>query len=207
MADTYQNLFTPEQLRTLSSIVQVGSEAFRELIEQDPILRHRYLRDTRGRMLTKIIHMQSEIESHLPGFPFSFFERRFPGGQIIPELGCDQVILHLARSHAPDMLPYSSRYKVELAANNKRLERQLVLDGSASSPVEVPFYALLVFGGLDRPFAVIQFPEPGFGSIAESFALPLAVASDAAGSPKSFERKKAVLKQEFLAQEKEADIS
>ena len=41
MADTYQNLFTPEQLRTLSSIVQVGSEAFREQIEQDPILRHR----------------------------------------------------------------------------------------------------------------------------------------------------------------------
>lgn len=210
MANPYLTLFTPEQIRTLSAIVQVGNEAFREIVDQDMALRHRYLRDTRQRMLTKMIQMQSEIESHLPNFPFRFSERTFPGGQVIPELDNGRVILHLARSHAPDMLPYPSRYKVELSTNNKLLERQLVIDDDVPSvPVirDIHYYALLTFGNLTNPFAVIQFPEPGFSAIAESIPLPLVAGFDADDGAKSFERKKAVLKKEFLAQEKGEGIS
>ena len=58
MANPYLTLFTSEQIRTLSAIVQVGNEAFREIVNQDMALRHRYLRETKQRMLTKMIQMQ-----------------------------------------------------------------------------------------------------------------------------------------------------
>lgn len=77
--------------------------------------------------------------------------------------------------------------------------RQMIIDNSFNPPYTYEkFYALLVFGGKKEPFSVIQFPEPGFKGISDIIAIPQIVISS---KTPEFERKKAVLKNEFLQKE------
>ncbi len=210
MPNDLKNVFTTQELQTLSSIVNVGDAAYRELMEsQRPMFGHPYLSDTRGRIRTKFIQMQCEIESHDPKFPFTFFERHFQYNHIIPELRNKNVILHIARSKDPGILPYASKYKVSLSNNNNTLQRQLVIAPELAPPYcNEPFYALLVFGESNKQtFSVIQFPEPGYQSIAESLPLPLLFPLADTNATETFERKKAVLKKEFLSHSAEEVIS
>lgn len=154
------------------------------------------------------MQMQCEIESHDPKFPFEFFQREFQYNQIIPELRNKNVILHIARSSSPENLPYASKYKISLSNNNNALQRQMVIDPDNTPPYgDEPFYALLVFGGGTKTFSAIQFPEPGYQGIVETLPLPQISLIDEAETTEVFERKKAVLKKEFLAHGVEEVIS
>ena len=63
MATCFSDIFTARQLVTLASIVQVGDAAYRDLMEtQRPMFAHPYFADTRGRIRTKFVQMQCEIE-------------------------------------------------------------------------------------------------------------------------------------------------
>ena len=201
MAISFSNIFTTRELTTLASIVQVGDATYRELMEtQRPMFGHPYFADTRGRIRTKLVQMQCEIESHEPNFPFEFAQRFFDYNQCIPELRTKNVILHIARSVAPDCLPYESKYKLKLSNNNHALQRQMIIDTDFQPPYsDAPFYGLLVFGGREDTFAVVQFPDPGFESIAEIVPVPQLSLLNVPEETVVFERKKAVLKQEFLA--------
>lgn len=209
MYTQFKDIFTPRELLTLSSIVQVGDATYRELMEtQRPMFSHPYFADTRGRLRTKLVQMQCEIESHDPKFPFEFIQRGFQYKQLIPELRNKGVILHIARSSAPDLLPHASKYKIRLSNNNHALQRQMVIDFDKTPPYgNEPYYAVLTFGGRSQTFSVIQFPEPGYTGIAECLPLPQISLSSESESTKVFERKKAVLKKEFLAHGAEEDIS
>ena len=209
MHNQLRDLFTSRELMTLASIVQVGDATYRELMEaQRPMLGHPYFADTRGRLRTKLVQMQCEIESHDPKFPFEFVQREFQYKQLIPELRSKNVILHVARSASPNELPYASKYKVELSNNNHPLQRQMVIDLDRIPPYgDVPFYGILVFGGRGHTFSVLQFPEPGYTGIAEQLLLPQVILSSESENAKVFERKKAVLKKEFLAHGVEEGVS
>lgn len=209
MPERFQNLFTPRELMTLASIVQVGDATYRELMEtQRPMFGHPYFADTRGRLRTKLVQMQCEIESHDSKFPFEFVQREFQYKQLIPELRNKSVILHVARSSSPNDLPYASKYKIRLSNNNHALQRQMVIDLDQTPPYgDEPYYGILTFGGRGQTFSVVQFPEPGYTGVAEQLLLPQIVLNDESENKKVFERKKAVLKREFLAHGIEEDIS
>lgn len=196
------NALSGHELSVLSSIVQVGDATYSELMsEQLGIFTHPYFADTKGRIRTKLVQMQCELESRNPKFPFEFSQRHFSYKQCIPELRNKSVILHIARSPAPDILPYKARYKIDLSNNNAPLYRQLIIDLDNKPPVsEAPYYGLLVFGGRKDTFITIQFPAPGYAGIAESINIPKVITSDVSYDSESFERKKAGLKQRFLAQ-------
>lgn len=84
----------------------------------------------------------------------------------------------------------------------------MVIDFDKTPPYgNEPYYAILTFGGRSQTFSVIQFPEPGYTGIAECLPLPQISLSNESESTKVFERKKAVLKKEFLAHGAEEDIS
>lgn len=208
MHTQFKDIFTSRELTTLASIVQVGDATYRELMEtQRPMLGHPYFDDTRGRLRTKIVQMQCEIESHDPKFPFEFIQREFQRKQLIPELRNKNVILHVARSSAPNLLPYASKYKVKFSNNNHVLQRQIVIDFDKKPPYgDEPYYAILTFGGRDQTFSVIQFPEPGYAGIAECLPLPQISLTTESENTKVFERKKAVLKKEVLAHGIEENI-
>lgn len=201
MSKNFRDIFTVHQLSMLSSIVQVGDSAYRDLVEtQSPMFGHPYLSDTKRRIRTKLVQMQCEIESHDLKFPFKFSQRKFQYNQIIPELRNKNVILHIARSASPENLPCSSKYKISLSNNNSALYRQMVIDPDSTPPyVDEPFYALLVFGGDSKTFSAIQFPEPGYQGIVETLPLTEISLIDETESTQVFERKKAVLKKEFLS--------
>lgn len=209
MPTNFKDIFTARELLTLSSIVQVGDSAYHDLMEtQRPMFGHPYLADTRGRIRTKLVQMQCEIESHDPKFPFEFFQRKFQYNQVIPELRSKNVILHIARSKTPENLPYPSRYKMSLSNNNNALHRQMVIDLGNTPPYsDEPFYALLVFGGHRKTFSAIQFPEPGYSGIIEALPLPQIAFSNESENTEVFERKKAVLKKEFLVHGAEEVVS
>lgn len=209
MNNLFRDIFTSSELKTLASIVQVGDAAYRELMEtQRPMLGHPYFANVRGLLRTKLVQMQCEIESHDPKFPFEFIQREFRYKQLIPELRNKNVILHFARSVSPDVLPYGSKYKIDLSNNNYALQRQMVMDLDQTPPYGyTPYYAILTFGGRSRTFSVVQFPEPGYTGVAEQFSLPQIVLNDESENTKVFERKKAVLKKEFLAHGNEGDAS
>lgn len=202
MHDVFNGILTPNQLITLTSIVQVGDAAYRDLMEEHhPLFSHALLKDMKGRIRTKLVQMQCEIESHSPTFPFEFSLRTFAYKQCIPELRGKNIILHVCRSDAPDRLPYAASYKVRLSHNNHPIQRQMMLDFSNMPPYgEVPFYAILAFGGHTKTFSVIQFPEPGYTGIADFFPLPQLTLNSEPETAKVFERKKVTLKQELLAQ-------
>ena len=202
MPDCFQNLLNARELMSLSSIVQIGDAVYRELMEsQHSIFRHPFFTDTRGRIRTKLVQIQCELESHDPKFPFQFYQREFRYKQFIPELRTRSLILHIGRSFAPNILPYASKYKKALSFNNEALCRQLTWDFEQTPPYSPePFYGILVFGGRAETFSVIQFPEPGYKGIAETINIPnLSIISQPTEN-RTFERKKAALKQEFLVQ-------
>ena len=209
MNNPFKTVFSTRELLTLASIVQVGDAAYRELMEtQRPMFGHPYFADTRGRLRTKFVQIQCEIESHDPMFPFEFVQREFDYKQMIPELRNKNVILHIARSASPDELPYASKYKIDLSNNNHALQRQMIIDLENTPPYgDEPFYCLLTFGGRSQTFSVIQFPEPGFTGIVEQFNLPQMIFNNETENAKVFERKKAILKREFLSHGAEEDIS
>ncbi len=191
-------IITKNQLLTLSTIVRVGNSAYQDLLKSDTALfTHPYSLSLGGRIRTILVQMQCEIESHNPNFPFRLYQRNFAYNQCIPELRSKGCILHIARSMAPDVLPYESRYKIELSNNNSLLCRQMRLSADESKICEeVPFYGILAFGDRPLPFAIIQFPEPGFHGIADSIRVPTFGTEES----ETFERKKAALKQKFLSQ-------
>jgi len=211
MSELLKDALSIHELSVLSSIVQVGDAAYRELLEsQYPMLSHKYFTDVRGRIRTKLVQMQCEMESHDPNFPFMFVERTFSYNNHIPELHTKNVILHIARSKASDVLPHEAKYKVKLSNNNQPLCRQFIIDLQNTPPVALePFYGLLVFGGRrgKDPFAVVQFPAPGYGGIADDIELPKVFIGSKTEEAETFERKKAGLKKEFLARGVEEVIS
>jgi len=209
MPVNFKDIFSVHELFVLSSIVQVGDSAYRDLMEtQHPMFRHPYLSDTLGRLRTKFVQMQCEIESHDPKFPFEFSQREFQYNHIIPELRNKNVLLHIARSASPEDLPYPSKYKISLSNNNNALQRQMVINLDNTPPYgDEPFYALLVFGGGNKTFSAIQFPKPGYQGIVEALSLPQFSLIDESEATEVFERKKAVLKKEFLAHGVEEVVS
>lgn len=195
-----QDYFTSYQLSTINSIIHVGLDAYRELVESHPErFEHKYFSRTRNSIKTKFVQMQCEIESHDPKFPFVFTQREFPFGQVIPELHTDNVILHFARMITPDSLPYAARYRVSLSGNNKPIQRQLILDTNNLTEYKLePFYGIIVFDDKDSSSSIIQFPEPGYTSIADSVIIPQITIASSDENSMNFERKKAVLKNKFL---------
>lgn len=193
----------------LSSIVCVGNSTFQDFIRDNSnVFSHSYISELRGRFWTKIVQMECEIESHMPGFPFQFCQQRFSHGQTIPELRTDKVTIHVARSSAPDILPSSANYKIEKSWCNHPIKRQLILDFDAPQEYSTePLYGILVFGGRTNHFAVVQFPEPGYNGIAETIMLPQIIEGKESDVVDNFERKKAVLKQEFIDHIQEVGIS
>ena len=203
MATCFKDAISIHELSTLSSIVQVGDSTYKELMEkQDIVFSHPYFYDIRGRIRTKLVQMQCEIESHDSGFPFNFAQREFSYKHIIPELRSKNVIIHIARSVSPAKLSYKSKYKEALSYNNEPLCRQfaMFLDETPTYRLD-PFYGLLTFGGNEQTFSVIQFPAPGYKDIAESIIIPQVISIESPEEAETFERKKARLKKEFLAHE------
>lgn len=199
MQNPFENIFTSRELLILSSIVQVGDSIYQELMTtQGALLNDCMFADLQGRIQTKCIYRQCKLESEDPKFPFVFSQRKFQYKQVVPELRNEKVILHIARSTSPDVLPYRSRYKVNLSYNNNLFSRQVVINFDKNPRyIDAPLYAVLVFGGRNQVFSAIQFPEPGYNKIAESFSLPQISLTDDSET-KTFERKKAVLKKEVL---------
>lgn len=204
-----KELFSSKQLATLYSVVQIGDATYRELMESERrMFRHPYLASERGRIRTKLVQMQCELESHEASFPFEFVQREFDYGHVIPELHTNGVIIHIARSLAPDKLPYESAHRLDLSYNNNPLQRQMVIDPMLEPPYsDVPFYGILVFGGQEETFSVIQFPEPGYTSIADTVVVSMEHQKPSIDSDKAFERKKAKLKKEFLDHGAEEEVS
>lgn len=199
---------TANEMSVLSSMVQVSDATYREILEQNGMFKHRYLGEIKTRMRSKLMQMQCEIESHSDNFPFEFYEREFSYKQIIPELRTKNVIIHMAYSSSPDSLPYCSKYKVEMSNQNTAFCRQMVFDSDVKPPYNYEqTYGILVFGGKLETFSVIQIPEPGFNGIAEIVNIPKINVTDIYENQESFERKKAVLKKEFLEYSAEENIS
>lgn len=208
MKNNFDDILNVSQLKTLSKIVKLGDETYKELIIEYPeIFGSKYMSDVCGRMRTKLIQMQCEKESQSQNFPFEFNLRKLNFNQLIPELSNGDVIINFGRSSHPDRLPCHSNYKVQLSHNNNLLQRQMVIDTRMNPPYsEVPYYAILAFGGIKDTFAVLQFPEPGYTGIAKSIILPQITILENDEQGNEFIRKKAVLKQEFL-KSREEDIS
>ncbi len=208
MIERIQDTVSSRELSILSSIIQVGESLYRDLIEdRHPLFAHQYLAEIRGRVRTKLVQMQCEIESREPNFPFTFTQRTFAYNQKIPELYTRNLILHIARSPAPNILPFNAKYKTMLSFNNSMLDRQLKFDYDSQPYVQLePFYGLLVFGGQEQSFATIQFPEPGYGGIMDHIDIPVTIAITEIDAPEAFKRKKAGLKKEFLSRGIEEEI-
>ncbi len=204
-----ETLLNHRQTALLSSVVQIGNETYNELMDtQKDKFAHQYFSDINGRIRTKLIQMQCEIESRSPDFPFHFYQRKFKFNQYIPELHTDKLIINIARTSKPHILPNSSKYKIELSNNNSILNRQLMFDEfNTNNCIDVPFYAILAFGGIKEPFSVLQFPEPGFSGIATSITIPQFFSVEGSEEIEVFERKKAVLKYEFNQHSSEEAIS
>lgn len=209
MIELLQHSLSHRELIILSSIVQVGDATYKDLMEShEPMFGHRYFADTRGKIRTKLVQMQCEIESHDPDFPFDFTQRNFSYEHCIPELHTKNMILHIGRSPAPDILPYEAKYKIQLSHNNALLDRQMVIDPDIRPPFGFgPFYGLLVFGGRNKPFITVQFPAPGYRGILDSIDVPRMMFATKSAEAEVFERKKAGLKKEFLARGLEGVIS
>lgn len=197
-----EDVLTQWEMIALASIVQVGDATYFDLMEtESPMFAHPYFTDLKGRIRTKLVQMQCEIEHHDVKFPFEFYEREFCYGHKVPELRNGHMIIHIAQSSSPVSLPSRADYKQELTYNNDPLYRQLKLDflGGEKYIPEL-YYGILVFGGRkERTFCRLQFPEPGYGAIADYIDIPMISVMEEQEETKKFERKKAVLREEFLS--------
>ncbi|MDE6853109.1 MAG: hypothetical protein K2J67_11615 [Lachnospiraceae bacterium] len=162
---------------------------------------HQYFTDIKGRIHTKLVQMQCEIESQDENFPFEFSERYFCCGHVVPELRNEHMIIHIAQSKSPISLPSKADYKYDLTFNNDPLCRQMKFDFLEEQKyVPELYYGILVFGSQrGETFCRLQFPEPGYKGIADYIDIPLISLVDKQDETKTFERKKAVLREEFLA--------
>lgn len=202
-----KTLLSNEEKRTLSMIVQVGEAAYRDLA-QHPLFNHRYFQDIKGRLRTKIVQIQCEMESHEENFPFEFYQRDFSYSLCVPELRTKDLILHLARSQSAESLPYKAKYKVELSNNNSEMYSQLRINTLNDPPTEdEPYYGLVAFGGKNKlEFIRVQLPAPGYIEIADYIDIPILTAVQNQEDKEVFERKKAGLKREFLLRENLGEI-
>jgi len=83
-----------------------------------------------------------------------------------------------------------------------------MIDPTNSPPYrEEELYVMLVFGGKETTFAVLQFPEPGYIGVAESILLPPVYANGEKNVASTFERKKATLREEFMKHRAEGGAS
>ena len=205
MDSFFQEVLTARQLSSLSSIVQIGLSAYEDLKNSNQgIVLHPFMKNNSGRIKTTLVQIQAELERNDPSFPFRFNSRRLCFGQVVPELSTEKVILHLARSSAPNVLPSAAKYKYELSYNNDRIRRQLMIGNYTTPPAKfAPLYGILVFGYDESGDAVIQFPEPGYSDIAEIIRIPKVVLVNNAMDDKKVERRKASLKTEYLRRKKE----
>lgn len=197
-----KDFFTHHEMITLASIVQVGDATYFDLIEaESPMFAHQYFTDLRGRIRTKLVQMQCEIERHDDKFPFEFYEREFCYGHKVPELRNKHMIIHIAQSNSPISLPSKADYKFDLTFNNDSLCSQMKLNFSGEPQyIQEPYYGILVFGGRrEKTFCRLQFPEPGYKAIADYIDIPLISLIEKKEETRKFERKKAVLREEFLA--------
>jgi len=95
MSKDLSTIFSTRELLTLASIVQVGDATYRDLIEEQRMLGHQFLKDTRSRIRTKLVQIQAELESHDSGFPFEYCQRSLQNNDLIPELRNKNVIIHI----------------------------------------------------------------------------------------------------------------
>lgn len=197
-----EGILTQREMISLASIVQVGDAIYFDLMEaESPMFAHPYFTDLKGRIRTKLVQMQCEIERHDTKFPFEFYEREFCYGHKVPELRNEHMIIHIAQSNSPISLPSRADYKQELTFNNDSLCRQMKLDflGEEKYIPEL-YYGILVFGGRkEKTFCRLQFPEPGYRAIADYIEIPMISVMEEKEETKKFERKKAVLREEFLS--------
>ncbi len=202
MVISKKDLLTQSEMVTLASIVRVGNATYFDLMEaESPMFAHKYLVDVKGRIRTKLVQMQCEIEHYDNKFPFEFSEREFSYGHTVPELRNKYMIIHIAQSNSPTSLPSKADYKRKLTFNNDVLYRQMRLDflGEQRYTQEL-YYGILVFGGRQgKMFCRLQFPEPGYRAVADYIDIPMVSLVLEKEETKKFERKKAVLREEFLA--------
>jgi len=197
-----KDLLTQHEMITLASIVQVGDATYFDLLEAErPMFAHPYFTDLKGRVRTKLVQMQCEMEHYDGKFPFAFSEREFCYGHKVPELRNKYMIIHFAQSNSPTSLPSKADYKCELTFNNDSLYRQMRFDFLGEQKyVKEPYYGILVFGGRQgKTFCRLQFPEPGYRAIADYIDIPMMSLVPEKEETKKFERKKAILREEFLA--------
>lgn len=202
MIENLHSMCNSKQLRTITSIVQIGDSVYNELTSKNTyIFDHKYMLGEKKRMYTKLVHMQCEMESKSPDFPFEFRERNLPFGQKIPELYMDNCIMHFAPSQSTDILPSYAEYKKELSERNRAIRRQLIFNELEDKRVIVKneaYYSLIAFGKKNgNLFIALQFPEPEYTGIAHSFIIPQLILSGD-GDHENFKRKQAELKEKYL---------
>lgn len=199
----FDSLFTPPQLKFLADIVQIGTDAYALLTQNaDSPFSHLYMRPEGTRIRTKLMQMQVALGAASPQCPFAFSERRFAGGQVIPQLENDDVLLHTAFRRNRHDLPPRAKYKVELSERNSPFQRQLQLFGDCTPTLGTQkLFAFLIFGGEEQPFATILLPEAGYGGIADEIELPLL--KDLTPKPKEIVRRTVALRDEYLRGKKE----
>ena len=197
-----ENILTQREMITLASIVQVGDATYFDLMEaESPMFGHPYFTDLNGRIRTKLVQRQCEIEHYDVKFPFEFSEIEFCCGHKVPELRNEHMIIHIAQSNSPISLPSKADYKHDLTYNNDLLYSQLKLNFLGEEKfVQELYYGILVFGGRrGKTFCRLQFPEPGYKGIADYIDIPILGVMKEQEETKKFERKKAVLREEVLS--------
>lgn len=199
----FDSLFTPPQLKFLADTVQIGTDAYALLTQNtDSPFSHPYMRPEGTRVRTKLMQMQVALGAASQQCPFAFSERRFAGGQVVPQLENDDVLLHVAFRRNRHDLPPRAKYKVELSERNSPFQRQFQMFGDHTLTLGTQkLFAFLIFGGEEQPFATILLPEAGYGGIADEIELPLL--KDLTPKPKEIVRRTVALRDEYLRGKKE----
>lgn len=199
----FDSLFTPPQLKFLADTVQIGTDAYALLTQNaDSPFSHLYMRPEGTRVRTKLMQMQVALGAASQQCPFAFSERRFAGGQVVPQLENDDVLLHVAFRRNRHDLPPRAKYKVELSERNSPFQRQFQMFGDHTLTLGTQkLFAFLIFGGEEQPFATILLPEAGYGGIADEIELPLL--KDLTPKPKEIVRRTVALRDEYLRGKKE----
>lgn len=197
----FDSLFTPPQLKFLADTVQIGTDAYALLTQNaDSPFSHPYMRPEGTRVRTKLMQMQVALGAASQQCPFAFSERRFAGGQVVPQN--DDVLLHVAFRRNRHDLPPRAKYKVELSERNSPFQRQFQMFGDHTLTLGTQkLFAFLIFGGEEQPFATILLPEAGYGGIADEIELPLL--KDLNPKPKEIVRRTVALRDEYLRGKKE----
>lgn len=199
----FDSLFTPPQLKFLADTVQIGTDAYALLTQNaDSPFSHLYMRPEGTRIRTKLMQMQVALGAASPQCPFAFSERHFAGGQVIPQLENNDVLLHIAFRRNRHELPPRAKYKVDLSERNSPFQRQFQMFGDHTLTLGTQkLFAFLIFGGEEQPFATILLPEAGYGGIADEIELPLL--KDLTPKPKEIVRRTVALRDEYLRGKKE----